>query len=302
MGKPLRYLVTLATLPDEASWCTCEDLASLRQKLKELWLLHDPVCKYYVGSGSTSIITVSNMVTEDEFQLWLHRDEEGVPHPLSNRLIAYDRVNEVQLQHSSEAVSIPKRPLISLETIGLVKGSISLRHSTLNEVIILNNAPDSLSWGLSVRRVQEAWNAVRPLFRYVDESTGERVTVNILDAGDFTQWLMHGRAISCELVCYEHGAEAIVAERRKARNIERLRVQSGIPLKDSLSTSRPESSSKNWALVDQSAGSSRGLVVLPELNNKFSAAKLEEQRLAKGEAPPTKTEAERHFEKLKLKV
>ena len=289
----LRYLVTLAQLPDEASWCSCETLEELRSKLRELWLLEDPVCKFYLGSGSTSSIVTANMVTEDEFKMWLRKDDDGVARPMSSRLLAYDRVNEVAVHHSSDGDVMPRRSLIDWEALRTMKGSYTLRHSALNELIVVPEAvSNAMCWGIAVKRVQEAWGVVRPVFRYVDENKGDRVNVTILNADDFSQWVLHGHPISAELVVYEHAAPTVLAEVRRAkaeaaaaRATQFIRAQH---------TADAEAA-KKIQNAEQQRMTTRS--DLPHLRNKFSANLLEELS-SKDQNVQVKTPAERHAEKL----
>ena len=200
---PGRYLVSYSYVPDEASWCTCATFKALATKAHHLWEMERAAFVYYVTAQSGKAVAFK-IACEADFALWYRGGN-----PVTGRLVAHDLTAVARVTHSTGHAAMSHRPLVDTFTLQDVKGLYTLRHSISDEVILVGEA-ESPTWALAVERAQLTWQVHRPLFRYVDSASGERIVVTIIDSDDFAMWMKHRRPMLPELTVFEHAAPQLL--------------------------------------------------------------------------------------------
>ena len=200
---PGRYLLAYSYVPDEASWCTCATFKALATKAHQLWDIQRCAFVYYVTAQSGKAVAIK-VCAEVDFQLWYRGGN-----PLTGRLIAHDLTTVARVTHSTGHAPMSHRPLIDTFTLQDLKGLYTLRHSITDETILIG-ADESPTWAVAVERAQLCWQVHRPLFRYVDSASGERIVISIVDADDFAMWARHRRPMLPELSVFEHAAPQLL--------------------------------------------------------------------------------------------
>lgn len=197
-----RYLVTLAMVPDEGSWCSFPTYGALCTKIQALWCLAEIALVYYVHSALGRATSV-RIVSEEDFAVWYR----GPHRQHSPKLIAHDRDRASHVQHSSGLCSVPNRLCVDVSTLESAGAAFCLKHPALDEVIFVGR-DESLTWGNAIIRAQRSWNVMRPIFRYLDDGVaGERVVVTILTSEDFAVWVKRRLPLCPQLVVFEHATE-----------------------------------------------------------------------------------------------
>lgn len=268
----LRYLVTFAYIPDEANWCTCTSYAALCEKVKIVWDVDRPAFVYYIPTNTGKVCAVK-ICFEVDFALWFRGG-----HPITGKLIVHDMDRSMHVVHSSGFCPLSRRPLIEPTMMTELKARYCLRHSAHEEVILIAE-DETPSWGRAVQK-SRAWGVHRPLFRYIDDVQGERVTVSIVTAEDFALWNQHRRPLWPELMVFEHAAPQLLEGGAFYREDDK----EGQPL----------------AETEHVLPKTQGLP--PTLSNSSHAAKLGDRKaqLALEEEQPT--EGELHAKKLEAQL
>ena len=194
-----RYLVLFAYVPDEAFWCTFQDYSAVCKKVAHLWGVKDPAfrCFLPVGAcpGKSAVVVLSS---EIDFAMWYPKEAAK---PLSDRVVVHDRTRNVSVQRASEPY-ILQRPLLDYDTLCGMGAAFSIRNITMNEMVLVS-AEEVLCWGTAIEKVQRAWGIRSPLLRYIDDASGERVMVAIVDKEDFIMWQKHRLPAFPELSVFE---------------------------------------------------------------------------------------------------